>query len=56
MLTDVLEVLTTCIIRTMSALMMEAVSPPETSTDFYHITQCNIPEDSHLLVAKAYLN
>jgi hypothetical protein len=30
------------------ALMMEAVSTYETSVNFYHTTQCNISEDSHL--------
>jgi hypothetical protein len=29
-------------------MMMEAVSTPETSVNFYQITRRNIPEDSHL--------
>jgi hypothetical protein len=29
-------------------LMMEATSTSETSVNFYQITQCNNPEDSHL--------
>jgi hypothetical protein len=31
------------------ALMMEAVSTSEMLVNFYQTTQCNIPEDSHLL-------
>jgi hypothetical protein len=29
-------------------LMLEAVTTPETSVNFYQMTQCNILEDSHL--------
>jgi hypothetical protein len=32
----------------MGALMMEPVSFFETSVSIYQITECNIPEDSHL--------
>jgi hypothetical protein len=34
--------------RTIIALMMEAVSTSETTVNFYQTTRCNIPEDSHL--------
>jgi hypothetical protein len=43
---DVSEVLTASIITI--ALMMEAVSTPETLVNFYHTTQHNMPEDNHL--------
>jgi hypothetical protein len=29
-------------------VLMVALSTPETLVNFYKITQCNIPEDSHL--------
>jgi hypothetical protein len=46
-LTDVSEVLTTSIIRSI-VLMMEAVSTSESSVSIYQTTRRNIPEDSHL--------
>jgi hypothetical protein len=45
--TDVLDVLTSSIIRAI-ALMMEAVHTSETSVSFYKTTRRNIPEDGHL--------
>jgi hypothetical protein len=44
-MTDVSDVLTASITI---ALMIEAVSSSETSTDIYQTTQRNIPEDNHL--------
>jgi hypothetical protein len=38
------------------ALMMETVSTPETSVNFYQTTRCNIPEDSHLMSSLPYGN
>jgi hypothetical protein len=35
--------------------MMEAVSTPETSVNFYETTRRNIPEDSHLHTANTVL-
>jgi hypothetical protein len=35
------------------ALMMEALSTYETSVNFYQITRCNIPEDSHLYTRRS---
>jgi hypothetical protein len=37
-----------CDITQVIALLYEAVSTSETSVNFYHTTQRNIPEDSHL--------
>jgi hypothetical protein len=49
MFTDFLEVLAASIIRAfIIALMMEAASTSDMSVNFYQITQCNNPEDSHL--------
>jgi hypothetical protein len=36
------------ILNRIVALMMEAVSSPETRINNYQSTRCNIPEDSHL--------
>jgi hypothetical protein len=38
------------------ALMMEAVSTPETSVNFYQATWRNIPEDSHLQLTAVNIN
>jgi hypothetical protein len=46
--TDVSEILAASIIRALSALMMEAASTSETSTNFYQTTRRNNSEDSHL--------
>jgi hypothetical protein len=34
------------------ALMVEAVTPSETSVNFYQTTRRNIPEDSHLHIRR----
>jgi hypothetical protein len=36
------------VFRALITLMMEAASTSETSVNFYHTTQRNNPEDSHL--------
>jgi hypothetical protein len=46
MLTEILEELTASIIKVMS--VMDAVSSPETSVNFYQTTRSNNPEVSHL--------
>jgi hypothetical protein len=60
-LTDVLQELTASIISMMSktlaeisayglliTVMMEAISSCETTVSVYQVTQCSIPDDSHL--------
>jgi hypothetical protein len=47
MITDVSEVLTASIIRSI-ALMMEAVITSKTSVNFYETTRRKIQKDSHL--------
>jgi hypothetical protein len=46
---DILGVLAVCIIRVITALMMEAASTSETFVNLYQTTWCNIPEESHFL-------
>jgi hypothetical protein len=47
-----------CLLLTSSgrSLVMEAVSTSETSVNFYHTTQLNIPEDNHLQLSDSLLN
>jgi hypothetical protein len=52
-LTDVSEVFTDSIIRTIRALIMETVCTSETSVNFYETTRHNIPEDYYHLQSVA---